>query len=119
MKKVPLKIGSWYKFGLYAEYFVIFIYMLRFYKILKHRMRNYASEIDIICVRNRTLVFVEVKARTSDVDDILCSMSQQKKIRRAAEMFLYANPKYSGYDIRFDLVVVRPYKFPQIIQNAW
>lgn len=82
-------------------------------------MRNFISEIDIICQRGKTLVFIEVKARKNDVDDVICSKFQQQKIIRAAEIFLQQNPKYKNFDLRFDLVIVKPYKFPTIIKNAW
>ncbi len=108
-----------FKFGLYAEYLVMLIYNLKFYSVLKHRMRNYAGEIDVICQRGKQLVFIEVKARKNEVDDILCTSFQQNKIRKAAEIYLAANPKYRNFDLRFDLVVVRPWKFPEIIENAW
>ncbi len=106
-------------FGLLAEYVAIVIYKLKFYQILHHRMRNYAGEIDVIALRGRNLAFIEVKARSSYLDDILVSRHQQLRIQRAAELFLSRNPKYQNYQIRFDLVVVRPYKLPLIIKNAW
>jgi putative endonuclease len=95
------------------------IYSFKFYSVLKHRMRNCAGEIDIICQRGKHLVFVEVKARKDKVDDILCTSFQQNKIRKAAEIYLASNPKYRDFDLRFDLVVVRPWQWPQIIKNAW
>ena len=45
--------------------------------------------------------------------------NQQNRIRRSAELFLSHNDKYNGWDIRFDLVFIRPYKLPLIIKNAW
>jgi len=45
--------------------------------------------------------------------------SQQNRIRRSAELFLSHNNQYNGWDIRFDLVFIRPYKLPVIIKNAW
>lgn len=110
---------SSFKCGLYAEYFVMLIYKLSFYSILAHRMRNFISEIDIICQRGRTIVFVEVKWRSSDVDDVFCTHFQQEKIKRAAIIFLQRHPKYKNCNLRFDLVLVKPYRFPRIIKNAW
>ena len=77
------------------------------------------GEIDLICIRGKTLVFVEVKARSSNIDDILCTPNQQKRIRNAAVIFLQKNSVYQNYDIRFDLVLIRPYRLPYIIENAW
>lgn len=108
-----------FNFGLLAEYIVIFIYKIKFYQILAHRLRGYTGEIDIIALRGRTLVFIEVKARSSDIDDRLVSINQQARIRRAAEVFLSRNLKYQNYLVRFDLVIIKPYKLPVIIKNAW
>ena len=107
------------RFGLLAEYAAILIYSLKLYSILHHRMRNYGGEIDIVVKRGETIVFIEVKARSSDLDDRLVSSTQQKRIKNAAEIFLRNNPKYQQFDVRFDLVVIRPFKLPMIIKNAW
>src|SRR5689334_14042733 len=107
-----------FRFGLWSEYLVMLIYRLKFYQILHHRMRNYAGEIDIIALRGRQLVFIEVKARSSDLDDILVSFKQQSRIIRAAELFLSHNPKYRNHEIRFDVAIIKPYKLPVIIKNA-
>lgn len=82
-------------------------------------MRNYGGEIDIICQRGKQLVFIEVKARKDKIDDILCASSQQNKIRKAAEIYIASNPKYRGFDLRFDFVIIRPWRWPEIIENAW
>ncbi len=108
-----------YYFGIFAEYIVAIFYIFKFYTILHRRYRNYAGEIDLICCRGRTLVFVEVKARSSNIDDILCTPHQQERIRRAATLFVQKNPIYADWDMRFDLAVIRPYTLPQIIMNAW
>lgn len=106
-------------FGLLAEYVVFIFYKIKFHQILHHRMRNYAGEIDLIALRWKTIIFIEVKARRSEIDDRFVSYNQQNRIKRAAQVFLNRNPKYQNYEIRFDLVIVRPYKLPIIIKNAW
>ncbi len=106
-------------FGLIGEYIAIIIYKLKFYQILHHRKKYYTGEIDIIALRGRQLVFVEVKARRSNVDDRILSTYQQIRIKKSASIFLSANPKYQNYNIRFDLIIIRPYSIPTIIKNAW
>lgn len=108
-----------FKFGLFAEYLVMFLYILRFYNVIGHRKRNIAGEIDIICQRGKSVVFIEVKARGNDLDDVLCGKHQQDRIRRAAEIFMQRNPRYNGFDMRFDLVLIKPYRMPLVIKNAW
>lgn len=108
-----------YSFGILAEYIVAIFYFLKFYKILGHRVKTYLGEIDLIAVRRKTIVFIEVKARMNKMDEILCKNKQQQRVRNAAEIFLQRYSKYQGYDVRFDLCIVRPYKLPEIIENAW
>ena len=60
-----------------------------------------------------------MKARTSNLDDRFVSRNQQLRITKAAEIFLKLNPKYQKFQVRFDLVVIRPFKLPLIIKNAW
>ena len=108
-----------YQFGLFAEYLTILIYKLKFYTIVHHRKKRFVGEIDIIVSKGKKLIFVEVKARKTNLTENIVSKNQQNRIRRSAELFLSYNNKYNGYDIRFDFVFVQPYKWPVIIKNAW
>ncbi len=92
-------------------------YLLGFYGILEHRFKTKVGEIDLICKRFSTIVFVEVKARSGCYDDVLCAKHQQKRIIRAAEWFLFENPKYAGYNLRFDLILIQPYNWPKRFKN--
>ena len=108
-----------YNLGLLAEYFVLIYYLIRFYQPLHHRYKSYVGEIDLIMKRGKWLVFIEVKARKNGIHEAIVSDNQQQRISRAAELFITKNQRYSGYNIRFDLVIVKPYRLPQIIKNAW
>ena len=108
-----------FKRGILAEYLVWIFYKLQFYTILKHRMKTYVGEIDLIVLRSKTVVFIEVKARKYGICEGVVSNAQIQRIKRAASLFLTKNPAYAGYNIRFDLVVITPYKWPVVIQNAW
>ena len=104
-------------FGLVGEYFTMFLYMIRFYKILAHRMRNMAGEIDIIVKSNREIIFVEVKSRKYKFADYDCSKNQITRIKNAALIYISQNPQFKDCQMRFDLVIIRPYQLPQIIRN--
>ncbi len=108
-----------FNWGLLAEYIAIFLYKISFYQILHHRKRYYTGEIDIIALRHKQIVFIEVKARSTHIGDSLFSSRQQDRIKKSAALFLSRNSQYQNYQIRFDLVIVRPYKVPIIIKNAW
>ena len=106
-----------YYFGIIGEYAAILLYFLQFYQIIKHRFKTKVGEIDFICKKSNTLVFVEVKSRSHDYDEIICSKGQQKRMIRAAEWFLVKHPRYANYELRFDLVLVRPYLLPLVLKN--
>ncbi len=76
------------------------------------RKRNFhfgrTAEIDIIAQQRNVLVFVEVKMRMNDkygnpLESI--TPAKQKKIKRAAEGFLYVN-KLQNIECRFDVIVI-------------
>ena len=74
-----------------------------------------AGEIDLIIKNKTTLVFVEVKKRRNLTEAAYAvKPAQQERIRRAAEVFLAHHPEYTGFDIRFDAVLVA---FPLKIQH--
>ena len=78
------------------------------YDILARRYSNGAGEVDIIAFENETLVFVEVKTRSSSrfgepwefVD-----RPKQYRIRQTAERFI-ADHDMNRYTYRFDIVSV-------------
>ena len=114
-----LKRRSW-AFGRLAENLCAWHLRFRGYRILARRFRTPVGEIDIVARRGNTLAVVEVKART---DDILAMESlrprQRRRIIRAAEAFIAARPALAGMDVRFDVMVVVPWRPPAHIIDAW
>lgn len=109
-----------YQFGLCAEAFAAFFLRLKGFEIIAKRYRNYSGEIDIIAVRHKTIIFVEVKARKNP-ENILETIvpRQQRRIIRAAELFLSQHPHFSSYIVRFDAILICPFKWPIHIQDGW
>lgn len=108
------------KFGLLSEIYAVIFLKLKFYKILERNYRNKLGEIDIIAYKNKTLIAVEVKARKkiNSLEGVV-SKKQLNRIRRSMNIF-YSRKKYYGkFNIRFDLIIVRPYKLPLHLKNFW
>lgn len=105
--------------GILAEIFVALVYFFKFYRILAWRYKAKSGEIDLICKRGKRLVFVEVKARSSNIDDRFFGPNQKRRIQNTAALYMQRYPKYQNFDYRFDLVIVRPWSFPEIYENAW
>ncbi len=79
-----------------------------------------AGEIDLIAQRGDVLAFIEVKTRP-DIQQGLeaVSVDQQARIARGAERFLALHPNLSTLDLRFDVMVVRPWLWPVRFTNVW
>lgn len=110
--------------GKFAEFLARNILRIKGYRIISQNLvtgkGTYAGEIDIIALRGRTLVFVEVKKRSS-IDNAAYAISEAQKQRliRAAEVFIKRHSTYQNYNLRFDALLIKlPYRFKHI-ENAW
>jgi putative endonuclease len=104
-----------YKFGLFGEYFLIFLLILKGYKVVAKRYRTYLGEIDVIASRKNELVAFEVKSsRSKKLTSELVSFRQENRIRNALNIFLSKNNKYIDYNISYCIFCYRNifnYKF--------
>ncbi len=113
------KRRAW-RFGQVAETLCAWHLRLRGYHILARGFRVPVGEIDIVARRGRTLAMIEVKARDTfaTAADAL-GPRQQRRIARAAAAFLKARPGCAGLDVRFDMMVVLPWRLPVHLTDAW
>ena len=106
--------------GRCAESLAALMLRLKGYAILTRRYRCPVGEIDLVARRGHTLAMVEVKARASAEDAAFAiTPHQQKRIARAADHFLAANPRYTGFKLRFDAVLSVPGRWPRHVPDAW
>ncbi len=66
------------------------------------------GELDLVAQRQDWLIFVEVKTRQSSTLDGLLAVSptKQRRLIRAAQLFLQAHPQWAEFNCRFDVAVV-------------
>jgi putative endonuclease len=104
--------------GRRAETLAAWCLRLKGYAILAQRVRTPVGEIDLVARRGRTLVFVEVKARTTASDAALAL--DEYRLRRVAAAAEALAPRYArpGDDIRIDAVVIVPRRLPRHIVHV-
>lgn len=87
------------------------------YQILTLNFRTRTGEIDIIAMDNNTLVFIEVKYRSSTkygYPEEAVDYRKQIKIRKTA-MYFMSNKKYSiNTPVRFDVIAILGKKITHI-----
>lgn len=106
--------------GLNAETLAAWYLRLTGWRILKRRYKTKAGEIDLIAKRRKTVAFVEVKARRTRRAALeAVTPASQKRIVRAAKIFVAQHAKAGFYTLRFDIVIVRPWALPERIENAF
>lgn len=79
-----------------------------------------AGEVDLIMVRGRMIIFVEVKRRatlTRAMEAI--TIQNQVRVARAAAVFLANHSYYQKYQARFDAVLMSPGRWPKHLPDAW
>lgn len=89
------------------------------WRILAGRVRTRMGEVDLIAKRGRTIAFVEVKARTTQAAlDLAIDRQRLSRVAAAANALA---PRYaaSGEDIRIDVILLAPWRYPRHIVNAW
>lgn len=93
---------------------------LKGYRILERRLRFPVGEIDLVVLRGATLAFVEVKHRADLAAAAEAIRPQQRRrIERAAEHYLALNPSRQTLALRFDALLLAPWRLPRHIESAW
>jgi len=78
------------------------------YQILERNFHSIYGEIDIICQKNRQLVFVEVKTRRSNrFGEALAAITNQKKDKIIRAAYEYIAKKDIEISMRFDVVTIK------------
>ena len=109
-----------YRRGLWAEALCGAVLWAEGYKILAHRYHTYCGEIDWVVFKDGQLVIVEVKARPllEQASDAI-SRTQKIRLMRAANCFIAHNPSFREATVRFDAMLVRPWRWPRHLMGAW
>jgi putative endonuclease len=109
-----------FQLGLSAESRAALYLIVKGFRILARRWKNPAGELDLVVRRRKLLLFVEVKARTS-FDEAAESVTprQQQRIVAAARAWLAIHPDPLITEIRFDVILITPGKWPRHIQAAF
>ncbi len=79
------------------------------FNILYRNFYSKFGEIDIIAIKNKLLLFVEVKYRSNESRgkaEEMVSDYKKQRILRTAKYFLMKFPHYSEYNLRFDLIAI-------------
>ena len=90
-----------YRRGIFAEALAAFLFRLKGYRIIAQRYRPPVGEIDLVALKNKRLVFVEVKRRKA-LDDAAWTLpaKQRRRIVRAAQYWLASHPDYLHHRLR-------------------
>ncbi len=106
--------------GRRAETLAAWFLRLKGYRIVAMRYRTPVGEIDLIVRRGRVIAFVEVKARPTFAEAAeAATPTGRRRIGRAADAWLVANPAAAGRDLRFDVVAIVPWRLPAHLIGAF
>ena len=107
------------KRGRGAETLACWYLRLKGWRILARRARVPGGEVDIVARRGRTLVFVEVKARSSEAAaEFALDQWRLRRVAIAAERLM---PRFmrDGDDVRIDALLMVPRRWPRHVPNVW
>jgi len=107
-------------YGLKAEQVAALVLRLKGYRILARRFVVSGGEIDLIAKRGGSIAFVEVKARADmEVAELAISATKERRIARAARVWLARNPWAAGLTLRGDAIFVAPGRLPRHAPSAY
>ncbi|PWB64158.1 MAG: YraN family protein [Bradyrhizobiaceae bacterium] len=109
-----------FRLGLSAETRAAALLLAKGYRIAARRWKSPVGEIDIVARRGDLLVFVEVKARAR-LDEAAEAVTprQRRRIVAAAAAWLARHPGDAARPMRFDVVLVAPWRLPRHLPAAF
>lgn len=92
---------------------------LKGWRIVGQRLKTPRGEIDLIARRGRTVAFVEVKWRATSAElDLAIDARRLARVAAAANALAPRHAR-DGDDLRIDVVLLAPGRWPRHIVNAW
>ena len=109
-----------YRHGHVAEAAALLLLVAKGFRPLARRYKTPLGEIDLIMKRGRTIAFVEVKARALQRDALeSVGLQSERRIADAADLWLAKHPAASGLNLRYDMVLVQPWRLPRHVPDAF
>jgi putative endonuclease len=105
--------------GRRAEAIAALRLQLKGWAIMARRARTPVGEVDLIARRGRTLAFVEVKARASQIEAERAL--DDWRLRRVAAAAQALAPRYEreGDTLRIDAIFIVPRRWPRHMKDIW
>lgn len=96
--------------GLIGEYLALMYLFFTGHRILHHRYRSKAGEVDIIACTSHSLLFIEVKVRSYKqrflaIDDVI-TYNQRNRICHTAAYYYSKHPAYRQHGYRCDAIII-------------
>jgi putative endonuclease len=120
-----LKKDKRHQLGKESEKFAVEYLQKQGYTIIQQNYRIRGGEIDIIAQENNTLVFIEVKSRTSThyghaIESL--TQQQQKRLYKTAITYIHEH-KQENKRARFDVIAIQKNQYTgadiRLIKNAF
>ena len=109
-----------YRHGHLAEALAAVLLLAKGFRLLARRYKTPLGEIDLIVKRGRLIAFVEVKARAFERDALeSVGRAEERRMVDAADLWLAKHPDAAGLDLRYDMVVVAPWRLPKHLPDAF
>ncbi len=106
---------SFYR-GVRAEKLAALWLRCKGFHIAERRFKTKCGEIDLIARRGNLVLIVEVKARSTLAEAMeAVSRMNEKRIEAAADIWLARQKDYALLSVRFDLIAILPWRWPQHI----
>jgi putative endonuclease len=111
---------SAYRHGHFAEALAAALLLAKGYRLLARRYKTPLGEIDLVVKRGNTIAFVEVKARALSRDALeSVDAFAERRVVDAADLWLSRHPDAEKFDLRYDMVVVAPWRIPAHLPDAF
>lgn len=104
--------------GRWGEMAAVWTLRAQGYAVLERRYKTPVGEIDLVARRGRIVAVVEVKTRTDGAGELV-GARQRHRIERAAGVLLRRRRDLANAAVRFDVIIVLPWRLPRHLRDAW